>query len=118
MTYNNLSDDPELVTRRRELVKNAAKTLNAAQMIDFNQTSNTFTITDLGRIAAKYYIRHASIETFNKLFKEKMTEAYVLSMISRSTEASLRLVVSSVPPLIILILSLPKFKFGKLNWKN
>jgi hypothetical protein len=37
-------------------------------MIIFNEHSGNMTITDLGRIAAKYYIRHASIEVFNKVF--------------------------------------------------
>jgi antiviral helicase SLH1 len=54
----------------------------------FDQTSGSFTITDLGRIAAKYYIRHSSIEIFNKEFRPKMTEADVLGMLSMSTEVS------------------------------
>jgi len=57
-------------------------------MIMFDQTSGSFTITDLGRIAAKYYIRHSSIEIFNKEFRPKMTEADVLGMLSMSTEVS------------------------------
>lgn len=86
VTYDSLIQDPELVTRRRELIEQAAKKLSEAQMIEFNETTNTFTITDLGRIAAKYYIRHASVEKFNKLFRNKMSEADVLDMISKSTE--------------------------------
>ncbi|CAG8561643.1 11778_t:CDS:2, partial [Acaulospora colombiana] len=39
-----------------------------------------------GRIASNYYIKHTSIETFNKLFKERMTEADIFSMISESSE--------------------------------
>lgn len=60
-------------------------------MIIFDQTSGALTITDLGRIAAKYYIRHTSIEIFNKEFKPKMTEADVLGMLSMSTEVSTRI---------------------------
>lgn len=55
-------------------------------MITYDQGTGAFIITDLGRIAAKYYIRHSSIEIFNKEFKPKMTEADVLAMLSMSTE--------------------------------
>ncbi|KAH0840053.1 hypothetical protein J3R83DRAFT_1020 [Lanmaoa asiatica] len=55
-------------------------------MIDFDVDGNTFTIKDIGRIAAKYYIRHQSIEVFRTLFRAQMTEADVLHMLSKSTE--------------------------------
>lgn len=55
-------------------------------MIVFDRTTGIFTITDLGRIAAKYYIRHTSIEIFNKEFRPKMSEADVLKMLCMSTE--------------------------------
>lgn len=58
-------------------------------MINFEERTGNFIITDLGRIAAKYYIRHASIEIFNEEFRPKMTEADVLAMLSRSTEVIL-----------------------------
>jgi len=57
-------------------------------MINFTQKTGTFSTTDLGRIAARYYIRYASIEVFNKEFKRKMTEADVLAMLSMSTEVN------------------------------
>jgi antiviral helicase SLH1 len=57
-------------------------------MIMFDQAKGAFTITDLGRIAARYYIRHSSIEIFNNEFRPKMTEADVLAMLSMSTEVS------------------------------
>lgn len=57
-------------------------------MVDHAKDSGSFTITDLGRIAAKYYIHHKSIEIFNRVLGTRMTEEGVLSMISLSTEAS------------------------------
>lgn len=57
-------------------------------MIAFEPDTGNFIITDLGRIAAKYYIRYKSIEIFNKVFKPKMTEADVLGMLCSSTEVS------------------------------
>jgi antiviral helicase SLH1 len=66
----------------------AARKLADARMIAFDQRAGAFTITDLGRIAAKYYIRHASIEIFNKELRPRMTEADILAMLSMSTEVS------------------------------
>ena len=56
-------------------------------MIAFNPDTGNLFITDLGRIAAKYYIRHKSIEIFIKQFRAKMSAADVLAMLSQSTEA-------------------------------
>lgn len=86
MVRDHVAEDPELVAKRNQLVLEAARKLADARMIAFHQDVETFTITDLGRIAAKYYIRHASIEIFNKEFRPKMTEADVLAMLSMSTE--------------------------------
>lgn len=81
-------DDPQLGNKRNELVTAAARKLAEARMVMFDTIGGAFTITDLGRIAAKYYIRHSSIEIFNKEFRPKMTEADVLAMLSMSTEVS------------------------------
>lgn len=81
-----LIDDPQLGNHRNDLVTLAAKKLADAGMVVFDQRTNALTITDLGRIASKYYIRHDSIEIFNKEFKPKMTEADALGMLSMSTE--------------------------------
>ncbi|KAL0582025.1 putative steryl acetyl hydrolase mug81 [Marasmius crinis-equi] len=81
-----LEDDPRLGNRRNELVTLAAQKLAEAQMIAFNRQTGSFAIKDLGRIAARYYIRFQSIEIFNKEFKPKMSEADVLAMLSMSTE--------------------------------
>lgn len=81
-----MAEDPYLGAKRNQLVVEAATTLANARMITFDRISGTFTILDLGRIAAKYYIRHASIETFNEKFEPKMTEADVLKMLCMSTE--------------------------------
>jgi antiviral helicase SLH1 len=86
------SDDPQLGTKRTELIVAAARKLADTRMINFDQDTNSFKITDLGRIAAKYYIRHASIEVFNEVFRSKMSEADVLGMLSMSTEVSLVIV--------------------------
>ena len=49
---------------------------------------DAFYITDLGRIAAKFYIRMLTIEIFNEFFKPKMSEADVLHMVCKSVEVT------------------------------
>ncbi|KZT66005.1 Sec63-domain-containing protein [Daedalea quercina L-15889] len=86
LTRDQVAEDPYLGEKRNQLVVEAATRLAEARMITFDRMNGNFTILDLGRIAAKYYIRHASIEIFNKEFKPKMTEADVLAMLCMSTE--------------------------------
>lgn len=83
-----MAEDPYLGAKRNQLVVEAATQLANARMITFDRLSGSFTILDLGRIAAKYYIRHASIEIFNKELKPEMTEADVLKMLCLSTEVT------------------------------
>ena len=69
-----------------ELISLAAQKLAALRMIAYDVQSGRLQITDLGRIAARYYVRYTSIEIFNELFRPQMSEADVLNMMSRSTE--------------------------------
>ncbi|KAJ3810639.1 Sec63-domain-containing protein [Lentinula lateritia] len=83
---NAVVDDPMLGSKRNELVTQAAQVLVHARMIEFDDQTGAFKITDLGRIAARYYIQYQSIEIFKKIFRPKMSEADVLGMLSKSTE--------------------------------
>lgn len=69
--------------------------LASANMIVYEESNENFLITEIGRIAARYYIRHASIEIFNKEFRRTMSEADVLAMMSMSTEVNLFLCFSN-----------------------
>ncbi|KAH9002313.1 Sec63 Brl domain-containing protein [Lactarius hatsudake] len=86
VSYDDLKYDRTLDRKRHELVRAAARSLVEAKMINFDEDSSSFTINDLGRLAAKYYIHHKSIEIFNRELRTRMTEADVLSMVSLSTE--------------------------------
>jgi antiviral helicase SLH1 len=78
--------DPGLVEVRNKLIKLAAEKLEQAKMIAFDSSKHNFISTDLGRIAAKYYIQYKSVELFNRDFRRKMTEADVIALLSSSTE--------------------------------
>lgn len=86
MLWNDVADDPGLGVKRNQLVTNAIRRLVEARMVDWNNSTGMLKITDLGSIAAKYYIRIESIEIFNERFRPKMSEADVLTMLSHSTE--------------------------------
>ena len=86
MTAAEVEQDPLLGSKRLALINTAAKRLVEVQMIKHDPDLGTFTPTDLGRIAARYYIRDASIEIFNKMFRPRMSEADVLALIAASVE--------------------------------
>lgn len=65
MPHDELKDDPQLGNKRNQLIVQAARQLSSAKMIRFDEISNSFIISDLGRIAAKYYLRHQTIEVFS-----------------------------------------------------
>ncbi len=66
MSHDEPKDDPQLGNKRNQLVTQAARQLSAAKMIRFDELNNALVISDLGRIAAKYYLRHQTVEIFSK----------------------------------------------------
>ncbi|KAF8528771.1 Sec63-domain-containing protein [Hysterangium stoloniferum] len=86
LSHDEPVDDPQLGNKRHQLVKAAAQKLAAAGMVNYAEATEFLEVTDLGRIAAKYYIRMASIEIFNKEFRPIMSEADILGLLSMSTE--------------------------------
>jgi len=86
MRRDDVADDPRLGAKRNQLVVNAVNRLVTARMVNWNEETGALQTADRGRIAAKYYIRLASVEVFNQRFRPKMSEADVLTMLSYSTE--------------------------------
>jgi len=115
LTHDDPVNDPDLTEHRRAVIIRAARELAKVEMIQFDEMRSTFAITDVGRIAAKYYIRHASIEIFQKEFKPRMTEADVLALLSQSTEVG-----AIGGPLYVhrTSASSTKFKCEKMKLKN
>ena len=86
MVATDVEEDPLLGSKRHSLVTISAKRLVETQMIKFDPDLGTLIPTELGRIASRYYIRNASIEIFNKIFRPVMSEADVLALIASSVE--------------------------------
>lgn len=87
ISREDVEDDPHLGSKSRELINLAINQLTEARMVVKDNKTDSYIITELGRIAARYYLRHTSVEIFNKEFRPKMSEADVLAMLSMSTEA-------------------------------
>jgi len=47
-------------------------------MARFDERSGQLYVTELGRVASHYYIRHSSIVAFNEMLRPHMSEAEVL----------------------------------------
>ena len=65
MPHDEPKDDPQLGNKRNELITQSARQLVAAKMIRFDEIANSFIISDLGRIAAKYYLKYQTMEIFS-----------------------------------------------------
>lgn len=65
MPHDELKDDPQLGNKRNELITQSARHLATARMARYDEHTNAFVISDLGRIAAKYYLKHQTIDVFS-----------------------------------------------------
>ncbi|KAJ2823499.1 activating signal cointegrator 1 complex subunit 3, partial [Coemansia erecta] len=86
LAADELADDPMLGQRRGEMIRNAARELSRLQMIVFDPTTGFMATKDLGRISSAYYLRHESVEMFNKTMHPRMTEADAIAMLCVSKE--------------------------------
>ena len=72
---------------KANFIKRAANELDRSRMIRFNETNQTLAACDLGRTASHFYLRHDSIEVYNKgLEKSLISMIYLLDLISSSKE--------------------------------
>jgi len=69
-----------------ELVTAAADTLDACMMARFDRRSGNLGVTDLGRIASHYYIKHGTIEAFNNMLMPNLNEAEGMHVLCSSAE--------------------------------
>lgn len=85
-SYNDIQDDPSLERKRREFIVCAARNLDKARMIRFNERTGDLNVTDLGRTASHFYIKYDTVEVFNEQMQPMMTEPQILSMMSMAQE--------------------------------
>ena len=86
LTWDDVRLDPGLVMHRRKLVVDAARRLDRARMIRFDEKSGQLYQTEAGRIASHFYIKMASMVTFEEHLKRHMTMPDVFHMIAHASE--------------------------------
>lgn len=78
--------DPSLTSKQRSLVVDAARALDKAKMMRFDEKSGNFYCTELGRIASHFYLQYSSVETYNEMLRRHMSESEVINMVAHSSE--------------------------------
>ncbi|GMH17017.1 hypothetical protein Nepgr_018858 [Nepenthes gracilis] len=78
--------DPSLSSKQRSLVVDAARALDKAKMMRFDEKSGNFFCTELGRIASHFYIQYSSVESYNEMLRRHMSDSEVIDMVSHSSE--------------------------------
>lgn len=86
VTWEELQSDPGLELHRRRMVERAAKELDRSRMVRFDERSGNLYVTELGRVASHYYVRHKTVVEFNERLRPQMSEAEVLDLIASSAE--------------------------------
>lgn len=65
-------------SKQRSLVTDAARSLDKAKMMRFDEKSGNFYCTELGRIASHFYIQYSSVETYNEMLRRHMSDSEVI----------------------------------------
>ncbi|XP_021733961.1 DExH-box ATP-dependent RNA helicase DExH14-like isoform X1 [Chenopodium quinoa] len=78
--------DPSLGLKQRSFITDAARALDKAKMMRFDEKSGNFYCTELGRIASHFYIHYSSVETYNEMLKRHMSDSEVIDMVAHSSE--------------------------------
>jgi activating signal cointegrator complex subunit 3 len=88
ITADQKSDDPMLRGRLMELVQEAASFLASNQMVNYHAGSGNLGMTNLGRVAAHFYIQAESVCNFNEAMARRPfpTDTELLRMVSTATE--------------------------------
>ncbi|KAE9599497.1 putative DNA helicase [Lupinus albus] len=84
--WDEVMADPALSSKQRSLVIEAARALDKAKMMRFDEKSGNFYCTELGRIASHFYIQYSSVETYNEMLRRHMNDSEVINMVAHSSE--------------------------------
>ena len=84
--YQELREDTTLISKRRAVINDAARSLDKARMIRYDEGNGIMSSVDLGRTASHYYIKYDTVETFNELMRNIMNEGEILAMLSKAQE--------------------------------
>ncbi|URE24984.1 activating signal cointegrator 1 complex subunit 3, partial [Musa troglodytarum] len=90
ISWDEVIGDPSLASKQRSLIIDAARALDKAKMMRFDEKSGNFYCTELGRIASHFYLQyssvyisHGSIESFSLI----SDAAYISASLGRIMRA-------------------------------
>lgn len=86
MLWEEVIKDGGLTARRKSLLTDAARALDKAKMMRFDEKSGNLYVTDLGRVASHFYIQYTSVETYNNMLKGHMNESELIDLVAHSSE--------------------------------
>jgi activating signal cointegrator complex subunit 3 len=86
LTYKSFENDPTLQQHREDLIRIAARLLDKAHMVRFDELTGNLNATDLGRTASHYYIKYDTVEMVNTVLKDTMTDKEILGLLSQCHE--------------------------------
>jgi len=72
ISAEDLKKDKFLVQHRADLIHTAATILDKANLIKYDRKTGIFQVTQLGRVASHYYIKHDSMSIYNENLKPNM----------------------------------------------
>nr|CAD1837931.1 unnamed protein product [Ananas comosus var. bracteatus] len=86
IAWEEVIGDPSLISKQRSLIIDAARALDKAKMMRYDEKSGNFYCTELGRIASHFYLQYTSVETYNEMLRRHMSESEVINMVAHSSE--------------------------------
>ena len=78
--------DTLLEQRRIDLVHTAATLLDKTQLLRYERKSGQLQPTDLGRIAAYYYVPHQTVSVYNEYLKPTLSDIELLRLFALSSD--------------------------------
>ncbi|KAM3230160.1 hypothetical protein ACQJBY_060762 [Aegilops geniculata] len=86
ITWEEVIGDPSMGAKQRSFIIDAARSLDKAKMMRYDEKSGNFYCTELGRIASHFYLQYSSVETYNEMLRRHMSESEVINMVAHSSE--------------------------------
>lgn len=86
ITPEMVRQDPTLKQRRLQLAHSAAVTLDNAGLIRYEKRSGSIQPTDLGRVAARYYVTYQTATIYSENVSASSTELDICRLITLSSE--------------------------------
>jgi pre-mRNA-splicing helicase BRR2 len=84
--YEEDPNDPALLQRRTDVVHSAALMIDKHNLIKYDRRSGVLQATDLGRVAAHFYITHNTVSVFNQFLKPTTSDIELFRIFALSDE--------------------------------